>query len=218
MSLKILDLPAKVIEDDINIFQKILSSSDCIQLHKKISLLVNQQAIDVNKDGINILTMNGESLIKSLPEIKQIHDQLLSQLKIHFENLMALDDMQIGISCNVMSSDKGHSFRMHFDRHEYTAILYLSDNSNFPLKVFTNIRTDPIFEGGKWLYDHQGLKPKYIFPEIGKLIIFPGRTTLHGVEFIGMQHNFNQRISLQFGFDSEFKSFPGTDYYGKKNN
>jgi len=203
--------------NSLNIFDKILTASFCEDLSHKIASEMELSAIKVNEDGINMLTLNGEHLLNQIPEIQLIYDEIFSQLKCQIKGLMCLEDLKIGISSNLLRSTNQHNFRLHFDRHEYTVILYLTDNQDFPLKLFPNIRTDPCFTNLNWLYDVNKKKPEIILPFPGKMVIFKGRTTWHGVEFHGDKRTTQDRISLQFGFDSTFKTFGNVPYYGHKN-
>jgi hypothetical protein len=198
----------------LNIFDNILDENSCKGLSEKIISLMEISSINVNDDGINMLTLNGDFLTSKIPEISLIHDQILQKLKLKVPKLMPLADTKVGISTNLLMSNRHHTFRPHFDRHEFTAVIYLSKNDDYPIKVFPNIRTDPRFTEGTWLYDSKEKNPNSIFPTPGRMIVFKGRTTLHGVEFIGGEKSSIERVSIQFGFDTNFKTFENQKYYG----
>ena len=201
-------------EYSLNIFDNILDDSTCKKLSEKIISLMEISSIDINEDGINMLTLNGDFLISMIPEISLIHDLILQKLKLKVPKLMSLSDAKVGISTNLLISNSHHAFRPHFDRNEFTAVIYLSKNDDYPIKIFPNIRTDPRFSESTWLYDSKEKNPKIIFPTPGRMIIFKGRTTLHGVEYIGSEKSAAERVSIQFGFDTHFKTFENQKYYG----
>jgi len=210
------DLSNNFDEYSLNIFDNILSENSCDELSKKIISLMEISSTHVNDDGINMLTLNGDFLISKIPEISSIHDQILQKLKLKVPQMMALDDKRVGISTNLLMSNKSHAFRPHFDRHEFTAVIYLSKNDDYPIKIYPNIRTDPRFTEGAWLYDANEKSPNSIIPIPGRMIVFKGRTTLHGVEFIGGNKSSTARVSIQFGFDTYFKKFDNQKYYGNQ--
>ena len=214
MSIRNLFLSNDFSVKEIQVFDNCIESSLCERIFKKI-LSIETYAKKVNTDGIIMNSLNGEFLIKQIPEIKEIHDKVYELLKVQIVNLMGLDDLAVGISTNILRAEEGHKFRWHFDRHEYTVIAYLSDNNNFPFKIFPNIRSDPRTKDTQWLYDQKKVCPITIYPEVGKVIVFKGRTCLHAVELVGEKTNGLERISLQFGFDTKFKDFYSEKYYGR---
>jgi hypothetical protein len=199
----------------LEIFENCMDRTLCTDVSKKI-LAIESFAKKVNTDGINMHTLNGEFLIEQIPEIKVIHDKFYDILKTQILNLMSLDDIAVGISTNILRAEEGHTFRLHFDRHEYTVVIYLSDNNNFPFRIFPNIRTDPRTEVSQWLYDQKEVNPITVTPKVGKAVVFKGRTCLHGVELVRGVIKEQHRISLQFGFDTKYKNFYDEKYYGRK--
>lgn len=214
MSIRNLLLSKDFSVNGVQIFDNCIQPSLCKVIFNKV-LSIEPFAKKINADGILMNSLNGEFLIKQIPEIKLIHDEVYEILKAQIINLLSLDDLAVGISTNILRAEEGHSFRLHFDRHEYTVIAYLSENNNFPIKIFPNIRNDPRTNDSQWLYDQYKICPLTIYPEVGKVIVFKGRTCLHAVELVGEKIKGLERISLQFGFDTKFKDFYSEKYYGR---
>jgi hypothetical protein len=197
------------------VFDGILDGSYCSKLAHKLGSSMDRACITVDNDGVHINTKNGGCLVLELPEIKLIHDFIYSCMASSIEKLLVIDDLPVAISANLLKHEVGHTFRYHFDRNEYTAVLYLTENEEFPLRLYPNIRTDPLLGDSVWLYQQEAATPINIAPTPGRLVVFRGRTCLHGVIRDSTDLPATERISLQFAYDTRFLSFETQAYYGR---
>lgn len=197
------------------VFDGILDRSYCSELAHKLRVSMVNACITVDNDGVHINTKNGASLISELPGIKLIHDFIYSRMASSIEKLLVIDDLPVAISANLLRHEDGHAFRYHFDRNEYTAVLYLTENQGFPFRLYPNIRTDPLLGDSTWLYQQDATAPINIAPIPGRLVVFRGRTCLHGVIRNPIDAPANERISLQFAYDTRFLGFETQTYYGR---
>lgn len=213
--LKDFKLSARFFDEGYEVFDDLLSSESCRALATKLQAVMGSACILVNKDGIHIQTKNGSELIQDVPETLAIHDQIHASMAASIPSLMKLTDLPVAVSANLLKRDQGHSFRYHFDRNEYTAVLYLSANRGLPLCIHPKIRTDPEDGESTWLYDQLSRTPARIEPEPGRLVCFHARTSLHGVISDPNAASDTDRISLQLAFDTRRRSFEDQHYYGR---
>jgi len=173
----------------------------------------------VNKDDIKIFTINGLNLLNNIPEILSLYNYSYDYIRRkYYENLEHINEMDIAISANVLSYTNTDKFRMHFDRHQVTCIIYLSNNPLMPLKLYPNVRPDPIINGKKD-FELSNYKPINIKPIKNKAVIFNGNRSFHGVELSPNDNEviFNDcRYSLQFAFNLiKNISYTRDAYYGR---
>lgn len=167
----------------------------------------------VDQDGIHMRTLNGEALLDACPTIGSMYNLLRDELANAFPTLTDLADRSIGISANCLSG-RSDSFRLHFDRNQLTAVVYLNRCTEFPFIVYPNIRRDPKETGGAESFDLTGIEPLKLYPEENLLVVFLGRRSFHGV-LREPGASSGPRYSLQFAFDFEANDYGGTDYYGR---
>jgi hypothetical protein len=205
----------------LEVFDTILRENYASLLADEIASAMDIDSILVNHDGISMRTINGNDLITAAPDVKILYDNIFYCLKKSIPDLLMLDDLEVAISANLLRRNLGNAFRYHFDRHEYTVILYLTQNKVLPLSIYPRIRSDPRLTESIWHYSKDSMIPESIDPYPGRLLCFEGRTCLHGiVPLDGMTDSDDEsggRISLQFAFDTRFQNFEGQHYYGRKN-
>lgn len=197
------------------VFDGVLDGDYCAKLANELSGSMARNCIGVNNDGVFINTKNGKHLISEFPQIKLFYDLIYSKILRFDKNLLVVEDLPVAISANLLRPEDGHVFRYHFDRNEYTAVLYLTENHDFPLQIYPNIRTDPVEGDSVWLYQQESVKPVSITPRQGRLVVFRGRTCLHGIVGNTKRLPGEERISLQFAYDTRFVSFKAQSYYGR---
>jgi hypothetical protein len=209
-------------ENGYQIFENYLEAGMAGQLAKEIIGHMSVAGTSVDDDGIKMLTANGEKLINSVPSVNQFHRRILTMLQTRIPSLHALKDSAVGVSANAMLAQCDHRFRYHFDRHEITAIIYLESGSGMPLLMYPRIRKDPRAPGSsspepeRFCLDTKS--PVVVEPHSGRMVVFEGRRTFHGVQAHVLQKDLSAltpRVSLQFGFDSQFLTFEGEKYYGR---
>lgn len=210
-----INLPTNFEELGLSISEGIIDPEYCRALREKISSLMSTHRKEIDEDGIKIITLNGKKLIDEIPEIEIVGDFVFKNLKAQVPRLKKLIDLEVGTSVNLMQERLGHKFRPHFDRNEYTVVIYLTNNPNFPIKIYPNIRTDPLLGNPTWLYEKNQLAAKVVYPKPGLAIVFKGRTCLHGVEYEGDLITGEDRVSIQFAFDTKKLSFREQKYYGR---
>jgi hypothetical protein len=197
------------------VFDDLLSADHCAELAGKLKAAMERECIVVDNDGVNIKTRNGSTLVRELPEIEKIYLKIHATMAAHIADLLVLDDLPVAISANLLRQELGHSFRYHFDRNEYTAVLYLTDSPELPLCIHPKIRTDPAVGDSLWLYEKESRAPIRVDPSPGRLVCFHARTSLHGVISSPDVPSTTDRISLQFAFDTRRRSFKDQQYYGR---
>jgi hypothetical protein len=172
--------------------------------------------VNVGSDGIHMKTLNGDALLAACPSVIRIYDETLGLLRKAMPGLHEIPQRPIGISANYLEG-KSDQFRMHFDRHQVTAIVYLNDVPSMPLVMYPNVRGDPILTGTKAPFDLAKMTPYVIEPRANTGVVFYGRRTYHGVENRAAQGRAAasvKRYSLQFGFDRDPYDYEGQSYYG----
>lgn len=214
-ALKGFQLSERFFDRGYEVFDDLLSPDHCATLARKLKTAMEQDCITVGNDGVHIKTRNGEVLIGELPEIEQLYREVHAHLAAGIAHLLMLDDLPVAISANYLRRDQGHSFRYHFDRNEYTAVLYLTDSPDLPLCIHPKIRTDPALGESVWQYEKDAREPVRVDPRPGRLVCFHARTSLHGVIVSPEVTSTTDRISLQFAFDTRRRSFEDQAYYGR---
>ena len=176
-----------------------------------------QRHIEVDADGITMRTLNGDTLLGLCPSVDHIYKYTLQSLRREMPDLQEISVKPIAISANFLRGDND-KFRMHFDRHQVTAIVYLNDAPSMPLIAYPNVRRDPLLVGEKEPFDISKMAPCVIEPRTNTGLVFFGRRTYHGIENrvaqTGAQANQVKRYSLQFGFDFTPYDYEGQNYYG----
>lgn len=214
-ALKGFQLSEQFFDRGYEVFDGLLSPVHCATLAQQLRTALEQDGILVDNDGVHIKTRNGEVLIAGLPEIEQLYRQVHAHMAARIAHLLMLDDLPVAISANYLRRDQGHSFRYHFDRNEYTAVLYLTDSPDLPLCIHPKIRTDPALGESVWHYAKDARDPVQVDPRPGRLVCFHARTSLHGVISRPGVPSTTERISLQFAFDTRRRSFEDQPYYGR---
>lgn len=214
-ALRGFQLSERFFDRGYEVFDDLLSPAYCASLAQELRAAMEQDCILVDNDGVNIKTRNGEVLISGLPEIEQLYREVHLHMAASIAQLLMLVDLPVAISANYLCRDQGHSFRYHFDRHEYTAILYLTDSPDLPLCIHPKIRTDPALGESVWYYAKNARDPVQVDPRPGRLVCFQARTSLHGVISRPDVRSTTDRISLQFAFDTRRRSFEDQAYYGR---
>jgi hypothetical protein len=172
-----------------------------------------QQAKRVDGDGIHIRTQNGQQLLDRCPAVAEVHALLREALGQSFSSLVDLEDQRIGISANCLEGAHD-GFRLHFDRNQLTAVVYLNQCDDFPFVIYPNARRDPKETITAERFDLSRLECQKIYPRENLTVIFFGRRSFHGVlnESAGTGQ---ARYSLQFAFDFGVNDYRGTKYYGE---
>ncbi|MFT3896977.1 MAG: hypothetical protein QM719_04680 [Thermomonas sp.] len=177
----------------------------------------SKRHIDVDADGITMRTLNGAALLGLCPSVGHIYQYTLQSLRREMPDLHEISVKPIAVSANYLrgGNDK---FRMHFDRHQLTAIVYLNDAPSMPLIAYPNVRRDPLMAGGKEPFDISTADRYVIEPRTNTGLVFFGSRTYHGIENRVAQEsdhaNRVERYSLQFGFDFTPCDYEGQSYYG----
>lgn len=190
--------------------------------NKLINLFMHEseKGLFVNKDEINIFTINGSILLSEVPEILELYCYTFSKLNLQHENMLRhINELDIAISANILSLYSTDQFRMHFDRNQITAVIYLTNNKSLPLKIYSDVRPDPVFFG-KQEFNLQNFIPDIIEPAFNSIVIFNGNRSFHGVFFEDSEKDINEdelRISLQFAFNlTKNLNFISEEYYGRR--
>jgi len=208
-------LSPRFFAEGFEVFDNVLNDDYCAKLADRLRIAMAESCILVNKDGIHIDTKNGVGLIEKFPSIWELYHHVYTVMAREISNLIMLHDLPIAVSVNWLRQQSGHSFRNHFDRNEFTAVLYLTDCRGMPLSIYPKIRTDPVLGEPTWLYSSQTKDPVMVYPRPGRLVCFHGRTSLHGVFLKSGEVSASDRVSLQFAYDTRRRGFEEQPYYGR---
>jgi hypothetical protein len=103
---------------------------------------LGQQAKRVDGDRIYIRTQNGRQLLDKCPAVAEVHALLREALGQSIFSLVNLEDLRIGVRANCIEGAQD-GFRLHFDRIQLTAVVYLDQCDDFPFVIYRNVRRDP---------------------------------------------------------------------------
>lgn len=141
---------------------------------------------------IDYSVIDGNQIKSCLPEIWNLYQRINQQVNlITGENLIPFKDERLG--CNISIITAGGSFRWHYDRNVFTAVLYLNQVEGGETECYPNYRIllpDFFYSGWQRLLDGllelgivRWLSGKRILvkPQVGSLLIIPGKRCLHSV-------------------------------------
>ena len=194
----------------------------------------NGKLISVNFErGIGCFkTLNGKDLIQCSQLCLELRDQVLKLIKRYLDDkIVNISNMKIGLSANRLTV--GGSFKKHYYRNKITAVIYLNEcikegemichpRSRFllPGRYLFGLRRLQGFLDRIVLtpfYQKYLAKKFVITPKQGRIVIFEGNKTLHGVQPI--HQNSSIRYTIQLAYDEHenlFETKKVLDYYGNK--
>lgn len=164
---------------------------------------------DLKPIPLNYSVIDGKKVNSHLPEIKKLYEtvnKLVNNLTT--QKLSPLDNIQVG--CNINFTEKGGTYRWHYDRNRVTAILYLNEVDGGEIDFYPNYRI--ILPQGKFsliqsFFDRL-LKfslVRYIFgqrivvkPQPGLLLVMCGDKCLHSVRPVT---DTGERINIVMAYD-----------------
>tara|TARA_B100000579_G_scaffold375600_1_gene340517 strand:- start:374 stop:1069 length:696 start_codon:yes stop_codon:yes gene_type:complete len=211
------------------VIENAITKEQCNEVMSNVKDLVKNNELNMVSFGdSNFKTINGEKLLKLIPETEILYDKfMLLASDISGEKLVKINNSKIGISLNLTT--EGDSFQFHYDRNLITVVAYINEvkggqmllsprarlfsNNNPQRKIYSKFIS--LLEIIKTkLAESSLIKKVGINPNPGKAIIFEGRETLHKVEKVEKGYD---RISIQFAYDLDANLFsPAStkDYYG----
>ena len=197
-----------------------LSESECRDLLDKIAAY--RSAFEVPKiyrdspeRPLNYSVIDGLQIKRHLPEIHLQLERIKSFTGgLTGEALVPLNNEKV--ACNINITGPGGSYRWHYDRNRYTALIYLNEVEGGQTEMYPHYRLKLGRSRGSRLQraadaalrsrqvrsvfgDH-----KVIDPETGRLLVMKGDTCLHSVRPVTSEHD---RINIVLSYD-----IPGTQY------
>ncbi len=172
-------------------------------------------------------TFNGTDVDSHFPALSALYaEQVLRQVVQLDARMATVSQRSVGISVNVIPANG--KFQPHFDRHRFTAVLYLNDDyEGGDMQIFPRLRYW-LGPPGHWIqrkaqrlldryvrrasYLHARGRPATIRPKAGDLLIFEGVRSYHAVTPVTRGA---PRVSVQFAYDHAGTVYDISDYYGK---
>jgi hypothetical protein len=154
--------------------------------------------------------IDGDSVLKSLPELIAIYSQVEQVVKDHFgSQLTPLSNRAASVNVNI--TPPGGEYRWHYDRNAVTAILYLNNVAGGETEMYPGYRIhlrrwknsrvqrwlDSLLQSGPLL--NISRKRTLISPARGLLLIMRGDRCLHSVRRV---EGTADRINVIMTFDA----------------
>ena len=159
--------------------------------------------------------IDGKGVNSHLPEIQKLYETVNKFINNLIEQkLFPLKNIQVG--CNVNITEKGGTYRWHYDRNAVTALLYLNEVDGGEIEFYPNYRI--ILPKGKFSRFQSFLDRilqlsfvRNIFgqrivvkPQPGLLLVMCGDKCLHSVRPVTGVHD---RINIVMAYDLPNASF-----------
>ena len=164
---------------------------------------------DVKPIPLNYSVIDGNAVQSHLQDIQKLYrtiNQLINELMD--EQLFPLESLQVG--CNVNITNKGGTYRWHYDRNAVTALLYLNQVEGGELEFYPNYRIfypNVRYSGFQSILDRilqfslvRNLCSQRIVvkPQPGLLVIMRGNQCLHSVRPVT---GADDRINIVMAYD-----------------
>ncbi len=164
---------------------------------------------------LNYSVINGKAVKSHLPEIQKLYETVNKLINdLTNQQLFPLKDIEVG--CNVNITDKGGTYRWHYDRNAVTALLYLNEVDGGEIECYPNYRI--ILPNAKFSRFQSFLDRllqlsfvRYTFgqriiikPQPGLLLVMCGNKCLHSVAPVTQARD---RINIVMAYDLPNSSF-----------
>lgn len=179
---------------------------------------------------LNYSVIDGKAINDCLPGIKKIYDKV-NKLINNLTNQKFYPLKNIQVACNINITEKGGTYRWHYDRNAVTALLYLNEVDGGEIEFYPNYRI--IIPKGKFSRFQRFVDQiqqlsfvRYTFgkrivvkPKPGLLLIMRGDKCLHSVRPVTEARD---RINIVMAYDLPNASFAiedqlNTYLYSSKN-
>ncbi len=159
--------------------------------------------------------IDGKQVNSHLPEIQKLYETVNKLINdLTNQQLFPLKDIKVG--CNVNITDKGGTYRWHYDRNAVTALLYLNEVEGGEIEFYPNYRiilpkarfsrfqsfVDRI-QQFSFVRSTFG-KRSVVKPQPGLLLIMCGNKCLHSVRPVTQARD---RINIVMAYDLPNASF-----------
>lgn len=180
------------------VVRRFLDGSTCERLLQKINAYRRQQLVPniyrpAGDRPLNYSVIDGERITESFPELLKLYESVIGFVRTidGAEEVAPLGDTRV--ACNVNITASGGTYRYHYDRNAFTAILYLNDTDGGETECYPNYRIDlrPTNHAGIQQKLDQLLQTRVlrivsgkqilVKPEPGKLLVMRGDRCLHSV-------------------------------------
>jgi hypothetical protein len=159
--------------------------------------------------------IDGLQIQEHLPRIHELLETIRVQIsKLSNEKVVPLEDQKV--ACNINITGKGGTYRWHYDRNRFTALLYLNEVEGGETEMYLNYRITlgkSRSSRGQQIADHLLRtsivrrtfgRHRVVAPQPGRLLIMRGDRCLHSVRPVLSEHD---RINVVLSYD-----IPGRKY------
>jgi hypothetical protein len=159
--------------------------------------------------------IDGLQIQEHLPRIHELLETIRVQIsKLSNEKVVPLENPRV--ACNINITGNGGTYRWHYDRNRFTALLYLNEVEGGETEMYPNYRITlgkSRSSRGQQIADRLLLTPivrgtlgrhEVVAPQPGRLLIMRGDRCLHSVRPVLSEQD---RINVVLSYDS-----PGRKY------
>jgi hypothetical protein len=189
-----------------------LSSETCVEFLSDIDRYRNNFPIaeiyrPVRGRPLKYSVIDGLQIQEHLPRIYELLETIRVQIsKLSNENVAPLEDPRV--ACNINITEKGGTYRWHYDRNRFTALLYLNEVEGGETEMYPNYRITlgkSPSSRGQQIADRllrtrivRGTLGRHevVAPQPGRLLIIRGDSCLHSVRpVLSVQDRINVVLS-----------------------
>ncbi|MEB3339680.1 2OG-Fe(II) oxygenase [Okeania sp.] len=158
---------------------------------------------------LSYFVIDGKRIQSQIPEVQKLYETV-NQVINNFTNkqLFPLQDIQVG--CNINITEKGGTYRWHYDRNAITALLYLNKVDGGEIQLYPNYRItlpeakfsrfQSVIDRVQQLSFFRQIFGKQIMikPQPGLLLVMAGDKCLHSVRPVTEE---KERINIVMAYD-----------------
>jgi hypothetical protein len=208
-------IPSRLINDGFVIEDGFLSESECEGLLAAVDNYRKDFAVpeiyrNVKGRPLKYSVIDGEAICRYLPAIHELIAKVLTVVrKTSGEDVVPLEDGRV--ACNVNITGRGGSYRWHYDRNRFTALLYLNEVTGGETEMYPNYRinvgssrtsrTQKLFDAclRSSLIRRLFGRKRIVEPKAGRLLIMKGDSCLHSVRPVESDVD---RINIILSYDA----------------
>lgn len=158
---------------------------------------------------LSYFVIDGKIIQSQIPEVQKLYETVNKIINnLTNKQLFPLKDIQVG--CNINITEKGGTYRWHYDRNAITALLYLNKVDGGEIEFYPNYRiTLPSAKFSRFqsvidrvqqlsFFRHTFGKQIIIKPQPGLLLVMAGDKCLHSVRPVTET---KERINIVMAYD-----------------
>jgi len=179
------------------VIEEFISGQECESILQEIDQYKKQFGVkkicrNIKPISLNYSVIDGLEVHSYLPQVQSLYERVNEFINQSTNQpLFPLDSLQVG--CNVNITEKGGTYRWHYDRNAVTALLYLNEVEGGEIEFYPNYRVT--LPSGKFsqiqswidLLQQSALirswlgHPVVVKPKPGLLLVMCGDKCLHSV-------------------------------------